>query len=261
MIIKDIDVKIRQAFSNAAIQYDVLSSLHREIGRELVKKVVPIEPCQSILDIGMGTGWLTNKLTHFFPGSTVVGIDFAEGMIQAAKNDNDGFQILQAHALYLPFKPESMDLIVSNLAFQWVSDIDLLFQQCRQTLKKDGVLSFTMFGRDTLQELFVALEKTQEKKSDLPIQRLYSRDEVQKELGQSGFDQVKLDYERIKVRFPDMMALLKWIKGIGANALKKDVYIGKEWLDRANEYYNEHYKDRFGIYTTFEVIWVDAKKE
>jgi malonyl-CoA O-methyltransferase len=257
-IVKNIDNKIRRLFSDAAIQYDVLTSLHKEIGRELVKKVATIEPCQTVLDIGMGTGWLTNKLTHFFPGSTIVGLDFAEGMIEAAKNENEGFQIIQAHALQLPFKVQSMDLIVSNLAFQWVSDLPHLFKQCQQALKSKGALSFTMFGHDTMQELFVALEQTKRQKQALPIQRLYRRQEVQKALEQIGFDHVSVDYERIKVRFPDMMALLKWVKGIGANGLKKDVYIGKDWLERARDYYDGHYKDRFGIYTTFEVIWVDA---
>ena len=33
MIIKLIDQKIRKAFSDAAMQYDVLSGLHKEIGR------------------------------------------------------------------------------------------------------------------------------------------------------------------------------------------------------------------------------------
>ena len=30
--------KVRQAFTDAADQYDILTSLHKEIGRELVKK-------------------------------------------------------------------------------------------------------------------------------------------------------------------------------------------------------------------------------
>ena len=84
MPIRYIDQKIRKAFSDAAVQYDVLTGLHKEIGRELIHKVKERE-CQRILDVGMGTGWLTNRLTYFFPESNVVGIDFASGMIEMAK--------------------------------------------------------------------------------------------------------------------------------------------------------------------------------
>ena len=66
--------------------------------------------------------------------------------------------------------------------------------------------------------------------------------------------------ERIKIRFPDMLALVKWIKDIGANVLERDIYIGKDWLAKASEYYDQHYRDRFGIYATFEVVWINAKK-
>src|SRR5262245_13370989 len=106
-----IDKKIRGAFSNAAMQYDVLTSLHKEIGRDLLKKAgnglkpfptkdnvipSPAEP-ERILDVGMGTGWLTNRITHYFPGSIVVGLDFAPGMIEVAGDQNDeGFKIIQA---------------------------------------------------------------------------------------------------------------------------------------------------------------------
>ena len=71
---------------------------------------------------------------------------------------------------------------------------------------------------------------------------------------------INIDSEKVKVRFPDMMSLIKWIKNIGANALEKDIYIGRELLARMNDYYNLHFKDRLGIYATFEVIWVQAKK-
>ena len=66
MPLQFIDQRIRNAFSDASIQYDVLTGMHKEIGRELVDKIKDHEPAQYILDVGMGTGWLTNRLTYFF---------------------------------------------------------------------------------------------------------------------------------------------------------------------------------------------------
>ena len=56
------------------------------------------------------------------------------------------------------------------------------------------------------------------------------------------------------------MSMIKWVKDIGANALVKDTYMGKDLLLRTNEYYNANYQDRLGIYATFELIWVEAKR-
>ena len=263
MILKSIDEKIRQAFSDAALQYDALTSLHKEIGRDLIKTVRMHEPCARILDIGMGTGWLTTRLAHLFPGSVVVGLDFAQGMIDQAKQQGEDIRILQADAGHLPFQKNSFDIIISNLAYQWIEDIPRAFQQCSDTLNKTGVLSLTLFGHQTLQELFVALEQSQlsaDQGKILSVRRLATLDEVKAALAHAGFIDAIVDYERIKVRFPDMLGLIKWTKSIGANSLEKNVFIGKEWLSRANEYYNKNFCDHLGVYTTFEVIWVFAKK-
>jgi len=257
---KTIDKKICEAFSDAAVQYDVLTSLHKEIGRDLLKKITAREQCARILDIGMGTGWLTKRIAFYFPESKVIGADFAPGMIDHAKKNSEGIELIQADACALPFRNDTFDIIVSNLAYQWVADLEHAFQSCYVGLKDEGVFCFTAFGQNTLDELFVSLENAMEHRTQLPFHRLASQEEITRAMQRAGFKDVQVDYERIKVRFPDMMALMKWIKNIGANTLRNGTYVGKDLLSRANEYYEQHFKDRFGIYTTFEVIWVEAKK-
>lgn len=252
-----IDNKIRKAFSNAAFQYDILSSLHKEIGRELAKKVIDNDQCASILDIGMGTGWLTKKIAFYFPESRVIGIDFADGMVEYANKDRDGFDIIQADALKMPFQSESFDIIVSNLAFQWIADLPKAFSHCYNCLTDNGKIFITMFGYETFRELFESLENG---KQSFSIKRLEKKERVAEILEKSDFKNIHLDYERIKVHFPNMNDLVKWIKDIGANTLPKELYVGKELLAQANEYYDEHFRDRFGIYATFEVIWIEANK-
>ncbi len=261
MVLKSINQRIRQAFTDAAYQYDVLTDLHKEIGRELAAKVIKIESVDSILDIGMGTGFITKKLKFYFPESLIVGLDFAEGMINKAREGETDLTIVQADAGQLPFKDNSFDVIVSNLAFQWVDDLEKAFGLCRQSLKNDGTFLMTMFGFKTFDELFVSLaESSKLKDKTLKIHRLPMQDEVAEAMRHAGFNDIKVDYERIKVRFTDMMSLIKWIKSIGANMLGRDMYIGKDLLLSANDYYNKNFKDKLGVYATFEVIWVEGKK-
>jgi malonyl-CoA O-methyltransferase len=263
MIIDVIDKKIRNAFSDAAMQYDVLTSLHKEIGRELTKKVMGHEPCSAVLDIGMGTGWFTKRLTNIFPDAMVIGLDFADGMIQRAQQKGADFEIVQADAARLPFKEGTFDIITSNLAYQWVGNLKQAFELCHNQLNKTGTLMITMFGKDTFHELFNALEhcaRNGEQRTGLAIQRLADKDQVTEALKGAGFDKCEVSTEFIKVRFEDMMSLVKWVKDIGANALAKDIFMGKELLLRTNDYYNARYRDRLGVYATFEIIWVEARR-
>ena len=115
MILDILDKKIRNAFSDAALQYDVLTSLHKEIGRELTKKIMNHEPCCAVLDIGMGTGRFTHRLTNIFPDSIVVGLDFSYGMIERARQKEGTFKIVLGDAAQLPFREGVFDIITSNL--------------------------------------------------------------------------------------------------------------------------------------------------
>jgi len=263
MIIDVIDRKIRRAFSDAAMQYDMLTSLHKEIGRELTKKIIKHDPCSAVLDIGMGTGWFSNRLTNIFPDAMVVGIDFASGMIACAKKREGTFNIVQADATRLPFKEDVFDIITSNLACQWIGDLKQAFDLYHRQMKETGVLCMTMFGRNTFQELFTTLEscmQEQNQQSRFRLHRLADNDQVAAALRNAGFNNVTVSTELIKVRFTDMMSLLKWVKDIGANMVPKEIYMGKDLLLKANDYYNTQFQDRLGVYATFEVLWVEGGK-
>ncbi len=54
---------------------------------------------------------------------------------------------------FLPFPPESLDLVTSNLNIHWVNDLPALFSQVRKALKPDGLFLGSIFGEGTLPEL------------------------------------------------------------------------------------------------------------
>lgn len=255
-----LDDKVQNKFSTSSLHYDALASLHREIGRELYGQMKDVTLCDIILDIGMGTGWMTNRLNLLFPDSSVYGVDFAQGMIDMARKRDGDFGIIQANAQCLPFRDASVDIVASNLAYQWMSDLKVTFAECRRILKPQGRIYMTMFGYNTFKELFEALHFAYGKDESVPINRLYKESDIRDAVELANINQSQIKTETIRVRFPDLMALIRWIKGIGANGLKKDIYIGKEFLKRVEEYYHTHFKDRLGIYATFEVVWILAEK-
>lgn len=260
MLINAIDQRIRKAFSDSAMQYEALTGLQHEIGRDLVKRI-PQEECDTILDVGMGTGRMTNRLSFFFPDTRVIGMDFAPGMVKAAKKKYNGFGMLLADALCLPFKPETFGVVVSNLVYQWAADLPGAFEQVHRVTKPGGAFCFTLFGPRTLEELFASLKAVFPSGNGEGWQRRFAGSaEVAAALRQCGFVDVETDYELIKINFENMFALLRWLKNIGANRPREHAFIGRDILRQADEHYRRHYRTRWGVSATFEVIWAKARK-
>ncbi|HPN88335.1 MAG TPA: methyltransferase domain-containing protein [Candidatus Omnitrophota bacterium] len=255
-----IDKTAQRKFSQAAFLYEELSPLHQTIGKELIDGVNRLDKPIYILDIGMGTGWLTEKISETFPQSYVVGIDFADGMVEAARQRNKKFSIIQGCAEKLPFQKESFDLIFSNLAYQWVRSLPLAFSCAKNILKSQGKMIFTMFGYQTFDELFMSFNNILSDRENCFFERLPKEEEIKKALNEAHFKNIKMRTEQRQMIFPCMIDLIKWTKNIGANGLQRNFYVGKNLLDRAGEYYNNRFRNHKGVYATFEVIWIEAQK-
>ncbi|MGD8710515.1 MAG: malonyl-ACP O-methyltransferase BioC, partial [Ectothiorhodospiraceae bacterium] len=147
----------RRAFDRAADTYDAAAVLQREVGRRLVERleIVKLQP-DNVLDIGAGTGATTRELMQHYPRARFTGVDVAPRMLAKARGRAPWLRKLRclcADAESLPLRSNSYDLIFSNLAMQWVGDLDRAFREIQRVLRPGGVLMFSSFGPDTLREL------------------------------------------------------------------------------------------------------------
>lgn len=249
---------IRRAFSNSAIHYEVLAGMQYEIGRELIAKIDEGDDLGRLIDIGMGTGKLTNRLALNFPAARVVGVDFADGMVTQAKRNYETFQIVQGNALALPFGDGQFDAAVSNLAYQWVSDLSAAFGEAFRILRPGGQFHAAIFGGQTLRELLTTLETVNARQGRL--RRLADEQAVRRALGEAGFADARISSEITQTHFEDLRDLWKWLKAIGANAIDRRYYLGPRQFVQAAEFYENNFRGRWGVTATFEVIWVKGKK-
>ena len=249
---------VRKAFSRSAHRYDELAKIQEHVGAQLLAKLYREKGHSRILDIGMGTGVLTQNMVRLFPKAEVVGIDFAEGMVHCAKKRSSDYRVVQADALSLPFHKAAFDLIISNLAYQWVRPLAKAFAENNRCLIPGGIFRASLFGRHSLYELFESFEAAGAK--EFFLERLPSLADVKKALAASGMHIQDVRAQTMTYYFHDMWQLLLWLKKIGANTLPRRGYLGKRILMKANEYYFQKFKSRPGVAVTFEVIWVEAKK-
>lgn len=255
--------RVKRAFSKAAVHYDRLAALQQTIGFRLLKTIAHEKP-KNILDIGMGTGLLTENLCAQFPNAEIVGLDFSDGMIEYARKKNPYFRIVQADARKLPFKKNIFDMVISNLAYQWVDDLNGAFEKVFNVLKKGGVFYFSSFGPKTLEELFSSMEGGGAEgfeRSSFSAAKLSGKEDITNAVRRSGFHDFQVTTEIMKAYFPAAVVLLKWLKTIGSNTAGKNSFMGKEGLAGINDFYAKNFSDDKGrIYATFEVVWARARK-
>ena len=110
--------QVRKSFNKASSIYNENAFLQNEIATRLSEKlkVISIEP-ETIIDLGSGTGFLSEKTAKIFPDARLVCVDFAQ---QSLSKNSQKLKVC-ADSYQLPFKSNSVDFVVSNLMMQWCS--------------------------------------------------------------------------------------------------------------------------------------------
>jgi len=211
---------IRQSFDRAASSYDHFAVLQREVESRLLERIEfqRHEP-GVILDIGCGTGSASHTLAKQFQQANVIALDWAPAMLAQAGartgcNSMAKVGRLCADMHAIPLAARSTDLIFSSLALQWSYDLPAIFREFRRVMKADAMLVFTCFGPDTLYELKQAWRAVDE----LPHVNDYpDMHDIGDELLTVGFREPVMDAERLILEYPDVMSLMRELKGIGAH--------------------------------------------
>ena len=253
-------IKLRNNFSKVAKNYERHAQLQARIADGLLGQLNGAT-YEYILDIGMGTGRLTQKLAFKYPGAKVFGCDFAEGMVWHARKKN-GFYPFCAEAVFLPFKRESFDFAISNLSYQWIYNLETAFLGVSRVLRKRGEFIFSCFTNGTLREL---LESYSHISGNMRMNhqidnKLPSKDKILDNLLSAGFKINRINSYSIIEYYKDAFEIVNWLKKIGANHNERSTFLGKQAWQSMNDYYCRNFLDNGRVFATFEVIEVSAQK-
>lgn len=160
-------VAVRQMFDSIAPRYDLLNHLlsanvdkfwWRKTARRFHE--VLARPDAAVLDICCGTGDLTLALLKHRPSGArpILAADFAHRMLirgarkfgpKKVQRGGDGTPYavpLEADALHLPLRSESLDLIVTAFGFRNLANYEAGLKEFYRTLKPGGQLGILEFG-------------------------------------------------------------------------------------------------------------------
>lgn len=98
-------------------------------------------PVPSVLDVGCGTGMLSERLLGAFPSCRLTGVDLSPAMVERARVRLAGrAEVREADAERLPFHDGAFDLVVCNDSFHHYPDPDHAAFQMWRVLRKGGAL-------------------------------------------------------------------------------------------------------------------------
>ena len=280
--------KIKLSFSRAALRYDIFASFQKQAARELVNKLSAIS-CQpsamKILDVGCGTGFLTYGMADALPEANIFGCDISHAMIkvascklQAARDKK--MRLLTADGGALPYKDGIFDRVASNLTYQWIHDIKTAFSEAYRVLRPEGVFIFSVLGPETLKELrhcYIEAKARFNRNGLPPFIVFLDKQMLQSALENAGFKKISIKKANIIKAYPDMLALLRAMKSIGAgNPFKEgDKSLARgSLLKQMAEVYGQVFSGQWPvasennplsltrncIYATYEVMFVYGEK-
>ena len=263
--------QVRRAFSRSAASYEAAAGLQHAVEARLLESLDYLDdpalqraPPRRVLDLGSGTGRASRAMQARWPKADVVSLDLALPMLREGRAAaRPGGWLANpfarrplpvcADARALPLADASVDVLFSNLCLQWVEDLDAVLAGFRRVLKPHGLLLFSTFGPATLWELREAFAQADDVPHVSPFADIAG---VGDALVRTGFHQPVLDREDERTHYPDLPALMRELRAIGAtNALasRRHTLTGRTRFRVAAEAY-EAQREAHGLPASWEIL-------
>ncbi|KEQ27843.1 malonyl-ACP O-methyltransferase BioC [Paenibacillus tyrfis] len=278
-------LSIRRRFDRSArASYDAHARVQRvmanKLGRSLARRKERAgETRPHLLEIGCGTGLLTEILLRDWPDAFITALDIAPAMLEAAEQRirskaasadanqrlSVSFHLADAEAWAAQAEPLSFDVIVSSACFQWLGRPQETLRHLRRLLRPGGLLAFTTFGPETFHELhesFAAVYRS----CGLEPQRhglsFLSAGEWRTLLQHAGFAEVREESTIRTEGYASVSEFLHSVKATGASVSAADASRGLGWRSLFAGMFRE-YEKRFpapeGIAATYQLLLLQAE--
>ena len=129
-------------WANAEAYEPYVGRWSRLVAREFLDWLA-VPPGSHWLDVGCGTGALTEMILHQAQPAAVTGIDPSEGFVAYArehiKDERASFRV--EDAMELPFEDEMFSAVVSGLALNFIPSQDVALAEMKRVARRGGIVA------------------------------------------------------------------------------------------------------------------------
>ncbi len=237
---------IKNHFEKSLDKYNKNAIVQQIMAEELIAEVSNIETYfENILELGCGTGLLTNELAKKIHFRNY----FANDLIEKSKFYVEKIipNALFYHGNAKKIKPlKKMDLIISNAMFQWFENLENISLHYKNILNKEGILAFSTFSPENFREIKELTGLSLNYKSTKEIKNIFEK----------NYDILHIKEFTHTLNFSNPLELLAHMKNTGVNSLTAQHLTFKE----VKEFCENYIKKYPQITLTYSPIIVICKK-
>lgn len=205
---------IQSRFSKNLASYNEHAKIQKKMAERLISFITG--KFDNILEIGCGTGFLTEFTNKKLEYKNYTAIDIAEGCEDFIKKINPDIDfVCQDIEIFLKESDKKYDLILSNAAFQWIDDLETFIKTLLERLNPDGILLFSTFGKENFREIFHISEKSLEYYSAKELMEMFEsyKPVIEEEIHIMGFKTPKDVLRHLQLTGVNALEAKQWTKG------------------------------------------------
>src|SRR3954451_11226419 len=130
--------------------YDVSSEPQQAWASDVLARVEGIAPDATVLDVGCGTGRVTEALLALVPRGRVLALDASADMVALARERLGDRAVVWCQDVLELELEQPVEAVVSTAALHWVTDHDRLWVRLARALRPGGVLEVQCGGRGNI---------------------------------------------------------------------------------------------------------------
>lgn len=254
--------KISHNFSKHADTYNKYATLQRNNSKKLVSFLSSSQNNLSngpILEIGCGTGFVSEHLLNKFPGKEMVISDISSRMVELCKQylrphphctESIQFQVVDGESQY---PASTYALIISGYTFQWFISFEQSITRLIDALLPGGVLLFSLLVKNTFSEWYALCQSL-----DIPFtgNKLPDIEEI-KSLRVWDLRNLHIKLEQDRLIYPSIKDFLQSLKHIGAGTLTHHKSLSSAQM---RQLLRSQEPDQNGFHITYHTAYVLYKK-
>lgn len=234
---------IVKRFSKSYEQYNQLAVVQQKIALQLshaIQKYIVKTP-EIGVEIGSGTGFLTNELFAQFPYCQWLINDISEESRKYLPA-NTNFVAQDAETLEFP---NNLDILISASTAQWFNDLKGFIQRTHSSLADSGIVAISTFGTSNFKEITATTDNTLNYMTINELSACFD-----------GYEILETRIWEEVLTFATPLEVLHHIKATGLNAIS-----GERWTKSRLQEFCSDYLVKFGQATlTFNPIIIIARK-